>query len=243
MCSRIANPAVGLNLDSSAYWEAAEERQAIENTGKPPRCPRTDGRSDLLVCLDCYNERKALEAEQRRWERTEESSKDDAHEDAKFEKKTLRPSKLDGPPGERADSDAELAEALRLSMLDVPPEDAELAEALRLSKLDVPPQETSDFHAELEQALPLPKLDVPPEERSDSDEKPEALHPAGFALRLSELEAQRKANEDPEALRQPRWEADDWVLIDEEPRSPRLLRRHGSERSSAEHIPSASDSK
>ena len=198
MCSRIANPAIGLNLDSSQYWEAAEARQALENTGKPLRRPRNDGRSDLLVCLDCYNERKDLERLQRRWARTEDL-KDDAHEDAKFEEK----------------ADAELAEALRLSTLDDLPEDAELAEALRRSMLDVPP-ERSDSDAELAEALRLSRVDVPPEERSDSDEEPEALRQSEFALRLSELEAQRKANEDPEALRQSRWEAADWVLVDEE---------------------------
>ena len=217
MCKKIARPAVSFTVDSTKDWEAA----VLHNQGpadpakiKPGACPvsgRADGRIDLVLCVPCAEERRELEAIE------ESKNDDDAREDAELEQ-ALRlsmtdeqKSLLDG----QAREDAELAEALRLSMSDARP--AEPEKALRSS--NGPPEKRSDLDAELEKALRLSMLDAPPEERSDSDEEPEALRQSEFALRLSELEAQRKANEDPEALRQPRWEADDWVLIDEEPRS------------------------
>ena len=125
MCGRIANPAIGITVDTSEYWEAAEAKQTLANIGKPPKC-RGDGRTDLLVCTECYNDYKAAEAAQ-----YEEEKPDDEGEKPDDE-------------GEKPDSnDADLAEALRLSLLDleVPRQDTgreaiEFAEAIRRSLLD-----------------------------------------------------------------------------------------------------------
>ena len=158
MCGGIAKPAIGLTVDSSEYWEAAEATQTHQNTGKLPR-RRRDGRTDLLVCTGCYNERQLLEVMEE-----ESNNKDDAHEDAEFQE-ALRLSQLDGPPARRSDSDEDLAEALRLSQLDSPP---------------ARPARRSDSDEDLAKALLLSKLDGPPEERSDSDEEPEALRQSGL---------------------------------------------------------------
>ena len=166
MCGRIANPAIGITVDASEDWEAAEATQTHQNTGKLPR-RRSDGRTDLLVCNGCYNDYKLAEAHQ--W------SEDD-------------PSKVDegekpDDEGEKPDSDdADLAEAIRLSQLedlDVPREDTELAEAIRRSLSDGgdaassqsftasrPPEEkSSESDENLAEAMHLlSKLEVPQED-------------------------------------------------------------------------------
>ena len=153
MCGRcIADLALGITVDTSEYWEAAEAKQTLANIGKPPKC-RGDGRTDLLVCTECYNDYKVAESAQ-----YEEEKPDDEGENPDDE-------------GEKPDSnDADLAEALRLSRsdLDVPRQDTgrehtELAEALHLSllDLDVPRQDTGREreHAELAEAIRLSLLD------------------------------------------------------------------------------------
>ena len=176
MCKKIARPAVSLTVDSTKDWEAA----VLHNQGpadpakiKPWECPvsgRDDGRIDLVLCFPCAEERRELEAIE------ESKNDDDAREDAELEQ-ALRlsmtdeqKSLLDG----QAREDAELAEALRLSMSDARP--AEPEKALRSS--NGPPEKRSDLDARLAEALRLSMLSTPPEERSDSEE-PEALRQSG----------------------------------------------------------------
>ena len=151
MCGRIANPAIGITVDTSEYWEAAEAKQTLANIGKPPKC-RGDGRTDLLVCTECYNDYKVAESAQ-----YEEEKPDDE--------------------GEKPDpNDADLAEALRLSLLDleVPRQDTgreaiEFEEAIRRSLLDSGDAASSQSFAASSQSFTASCL--PRDKSSESDEE------------------------------------------------------------------------